>query len=89
MALERCFVFLQGPHGPFFDELSGALQAAGCRTLRVGFNAGDAKYWSHKESYLPYLGPAEGWPVFLNDLIVGPGFSQVGLMVGPRCQGSN
>ena len=33
MMQEKTFLFLQGPHGPFFDELSQALQAAGCRTF--------------------------------------------------------
>ncbi|MEM9249698.1 MAG: capsular biosynthesis protein [Pseudomonadota bacterium] len=57
----RSFLFLQGPHGPFFDALGAQLRAAGCTTWRVGFNAGDAAFWSHRSSYIPYDGAADTW----------------------------
>ena len=35
----RTFLFLQGPHGPFFQRLGKMLRAAGADVWRVGFNA--------------------------------------------------
>ena len=37
----KVFLFLQGPHGPFFYQLSKILHASGARVLKVGFNRGD------------------------------------------------
>ena len=41
----RTFLFLQGPHGPFFRQLGAALTATGAKTWRVGFNQGDQAFW--------------------------------------------
>ncbi|MEO1491049.1 MAG: capsule biosynthesis protein CapA [Pseudomonadota bacterium] len=45
-ATGRHFLFLQGPHGPFFHLLAGALAAAGADVQRVAFNAADEREWS-------------------------------------------
>lgn len=58
----RVFLFLQGPHGPFFHSLGKMLRAAGCSVWRVGFNAGDRAFWFDPPSYLPYRGTVEDWP---------------------------
>jgi capsular polysaccharide export protein len=58
----RVFLFLQGPHGPFFSGLGNMLRAAGCQVWRVGFNAGDRAFWFHPASYVPYRGTPEDWP---------------------------
>ncbi|MDE4131797.1 hypothetical protein PXK00_01650, partial [Phaeobacter sp. QD34_3] len=55
----RRFLFLQGPHGPFFNGLGKMLRAAGCAVWRVGFNAGDSTFWRHRDSYIPYRGSPE------------------------------
>lgn len=60
--LSRNFLFLQGPHGPFFNALAWMLRTAGASVWRVGFNAGDRAFWHHKESYIPYRGSADAWP---------------------------
>ena len=57
----RRFLFLQGPHGPFFHRLSHMLRAAGAQTWRVGFNAGDRAFWFTPSTYIPYRGTAEDW----------------------------
>ncbi|MEX0287386.1 MAG: capsule biosynthesis protein [Paracoccaceae bacterium] len=57
----RVFLFLQGPHGPYFHSLGKMLRAAGCTVWRVGFNAGDRAFWFHTQSYLPYRGTPEDW----------------------------
>ncbi len=58
----RVFVFLQGPHGPFFDALARLLREAGAETLRVGFNAGDRAFWRFRAGYVPYRGTPADWP---------------------------
>ena len=58
----RVFVFLQGPHGPFFNALGRMLRTAGAQVWRVGFNAGDRAFWFHTQSYLPYRGAPDDWP---------------------------
>jgi capsular polysaccharide export protein len=57
----RVFLFLQGPHGPFFNRLGKMLRAAGADVWRVGFNAGDRAFWFHPSSYIPYRGGADTW----------------------------
>ena len=58
----RVFLFLQGPHGPFFHRLGRMLRMAGAEVWRVGFNAGDAAFWFHKASYIPFTGGQDDWP---------------------------
>ncbi|MCB1337673.1 MAG: capsular biosynthesis protein [Maritimibacter sp.] len=59
---DRVFLFLQGPHGPFFRQLARMLRAAGATCWRVGFNKGDEAFWSDAASYLPFADPPETWP---------------------------
>ncbi|AXX97334.1 capsule biosynthesis protein [Profundibacter amoris] len=59
---DRCFLFLQGPHGPFFNRLGKMLRTAGAQVWRVGFNAGDRAFWSDKSSYIAFEEPQENWP---------------------------
>ena len=56
------FLFLQGPHGPFFHRLGRMLQAAGAQVWRVGFNRGDRAFWPTSASYIPFRGRPEDWP---------------------------
>ncbi|MCI2398575.1 capsular biosynthesis protein [Aliiroseovarius subalbicans] len=58
----RRFLFLQGPHGPFFWRLGKMLRAAGAQVWRVGFNQGDRAFWHDAASYLPYTDLPEAWP---------------------------
>ena len=46
----RSFLFLQGPHGPFFNGLARQLRKAGAETIRLGFNSADALFW-HGAAY--------------------------------------
>ena len=57
----RVFLFLQGPHGPFFNRLGKMLRAAGADVWRVGFNTGDRAFWFHPRSYIPYRGASIDW----------------------------
>ena len=58
----RRFLFLQGPHGPFFHRLAKMLRAAGGEIWRVGFNAGDRAFWFGAPGYIPFRGTIEDWP---------------------------
>ncbi|KAA8616128.1 capsule biosynthesis protein [Salipiger aestuarii] len=58
----RVFLFLQGPHGPFFHQLGAMLRRAGATVWRVGFNAGDRAFWFHAGSYIPFDAAQESWP---------------------------
>jgi len=58
---QRHFVFLQGPHGPFFASLAKRFIAAGHRVSRVTFNAGDAAFWRRLPDAVDYQGDISGW----------------------------
>ncbi len=73
----RSFLFLQGPHGPFFHQLGRMLRAAGAATWRVGFNSGDDAFWFHRDSFIPYTGTAEGWPEACASLIEAQGVTDL------------
>ncbi|WP_299557722.1 capsular biosynthesis protein [uncultured Sulfitobacter sp.] len=66
---DRVFLFLQGPHGPFFNRLGKMLRAAGAQVWRVGFNAGDRAFWFHPNTYIPYRGTAEDWIATFRGLV--------------------
>ncbi len=73
----RVFLFLQGPHGPFFDDLAKALRAAGHGALHIGFNAGDAHYWSHAADYTGYTAPMAAFADYLSAFIEEYGVSDL------------
>ena len=58
----HCFVFLQGPHGPFFAQLAKMLRHAGARCIRVGFNRGDQAFWSTMSDYIAFRHDHSAWP---------------------------
>ncbi|MFN4058081.1 MAG: capsule biosynthesis protein [Roseinatronobacter sp.] len=57
----RRFLFLQGPHGPFFYRLAQMLRRTGAQVWRVGFNQGDAVFWPDKDSFIPFTEKLEDW----------------------------
>ncbi len=58
---DRRFLFLQGPHGPFFRALAAALTKAGATVHRVGFNRGDELFW-RRDNYIAFRDSADRWP---------------------------
>lgn len=52
---------LQGPHGPFFAQLGEKLEKTGAQVFRVGFNAGDARFWPNQDTYIPFTGDPDEW----------------------------
>jgi capsular polysaccharide export protein len=58
---KRSFLFLQGPHGPFFAELAARLSETGAMCWRVAFNAGDASRWPDRDHLLRFDAPSDQW----------------------------
>jgi capsular polysaccharide export protein len=66
---DRSFLFLQGPHGPFFGQLGRMLRAAGARTWRVGFNKGDEAFWPEAQTYIRFDQAGAHWPERIASLL--------------------
>lgn len=75
----RRFLFLQGPHGPFFDRLRRMLRDAGAQVWRVGFNMGDAIFWRDKGSYIPFTGTPQEWREFCDAVLEQHGITDLAL----------
>ncbi len=73
----RVFLFLQGPHGPFFSSLGHMLRKSGAEIWRVGFNAGDQAFWRDRASFVPYRGDVSDWPDTFSDLIAKKGVTDI------------
>lgn len=76
---DRRFLFLQGPHGPFFHRLAAMLRAAGAQVWRVGFNAGDRAFWFGAPGYIPYRGTPEDWDGAFRALVAEHGITDIAL----------
>jgi capsular polysaccharide export protein len=76
-AASRCFLFLQGPHGPFFNGLGRMLRAAGAQVWRVSFNRGDDAFWFHRDSLIRYTDPPDRWPDAFRGLIEARGVTDI------------
>ncbi|WP_281983937.1 capsule biosynthesis protein [Thalassorhabdomicrobium marinisediminis] len=73
----KSFLFLQGPHGPFFHRLGKMLRAAGAKVQRVGFNAGDRAFWFGGAGYIPYRGTPDNWPATFRGLVAEHGITDI------------
>lgn len=65
----RAFLFLQGPHGPFFSRLAEMMANAGAQIWRVGFNRGDQAFWPDTSTYLPFTESSEAWSEHVANLL--------------------
>nr|WP_040614988.1 capsular biosynthesis protein [Oceanicola granulosus] len=73
----RRFLFLQGPHGPFFHRLGKMLGRAGAEVWRVGFNAGDRAFWFTPSSYIPFRGTPGEWPETFRAIVADKGITDI------------
>jgi capsular polysaccharide export protein len=73
----RTFLFLQGPHGPFFGALARALTATGARCLRAGFTLGDRVFWPRALPYVPHREGADAWPAHLAAILDREGVTDI------------
>lgn len=71
----RSFLFLQGPHGPFFSMLAQALRNCGHNALRINLNGGDKVDWPGPAT--DYRGTFRAWPLFFDDFIVNHGVTDL------------
>ena len=69
MTNKRTFLFLQGPHGPFFRQLAKMLRKTGADVWRVGFNAGDQAFWWPAPGYIPFRGGQDAWSGTLDQIL--------------------
>ncbi len=74
---QRTFLFLQGPHGPFFARLGDMLKRTGASVWRVGFNAGDALFWRDKDSYIAFNGTQTDWRPTFRNLVAEKGVTDI------------
>lgn len=74
---KKSFLFLQGPHGPFFGLLGRSLMAAGHDVRKVGFNRGDRFFWPRALPYTAYTGDKTGWGEALSALITAHGITDI------------
>ena len=77
MPQPKAYLFLQGPHGPFFRQLGRMLRKAGATVWRVGFNAGDAAFWGRDPGYIPFQDAPEAWPEALAAIIKERGITDI------------
>lgn len=62
----KSFVFLQGPHGPFFYELSKSIAASGAQVTKIGFNEGDRFFWRNRKNFVAFTDAMEGWADYID-----------------------
>ncbi|WP_088183234.1 capsule biosynthesis protein [Sphingobium sp. Z007] len=74
-ASTRTFLFLQGPHGPYFAMLADALRKRGHVALRININGGDKIDWPGEAS--DYRGTFRNWPLFFDDFVVNHGVTDL------------
>ncbi len=74
---KRHFLFLQGPHGPFFFRLGRMLRAAGADVTRIGFNAGDSFFAFRDPGFVAFTGTPGEWPDKLSDLLDARGITDI------------
>ena len=74
---QRKFLFLQGPHGPFFSQLAAKITATGAEVARIGFNRGDAAFWPLNAGFKPFRGKLDEWPAFLEAYLENNGFTDI------------
>jgi capsular polysaccharide export protein len=72
----RTFLFLQGPHGPYFAMLAQALRVRGHVALRININGGDKVDWPG-EGATDYRGTFRAWPLFFDDFIARHGVTDL------------
>ena len=74
---DHIYLFLQGPHGPFFHRLGKMLTAAGARVWRVGFNRGDRAFWPGTASYIPFKGNSDTWDPAFRRIVASKGITDL------------
>jgi capsular polysaccharide export protein len=74
---DRRFLFLQGPHGPFYASLARVLAAAGVPSWRVGFNAGDRLFWRDSARFIAHRDGIAAWETAFGRILGAHGITDV------------
>lgn len=61
------YLLLQGPMGPFFNDVAMWLETLGRKTVNVVFNGGD-RFYCRERNYLTYQQTAHEFPGWLKDI---------------------
>ncbi|MBY8977721.1 capsule biosynthesis protein CapA [Rhodobacteraceae bacterium NNCM2] len=61
----RVFLFLQGPHGPFFRRLAEAVEARGARVRRIILNRAEEAEWGRNLPATRFTGPDDTFEEWL------------------------
>lgn len=77
--MTRTFLFLQGPHGPFFRRLALGLRAEGHSVLKVGLCRADDREWGGAGPYQPFTGRQADFGDWLDQLIAERGATDLAL----------
>ncbi|HYN39443.1 MAG TPA: hypothetical protein VES39_09330, partial [Rhodospirillales bacterium] len=64
--MKRSFLFLQGPHGPFFRRLGDRLRALGHDVARVNLCGGDVVDWPTRQAVL-FRDTSDAWAEWVAD----------------------
>lgn len=75
--MNRRFLFLQGPHGPFFAALARSLMVAGAEVGRIGFTLGDRVFWHGLPGFEKFEGTPDEWANALRARIEQDGISDL------------
>lgn len=62
---------------PIFQSLAKMIAKSGARCFRIGFNAGDAFFWSDKKTFIPFTDPRENWPQFFQETLDARGITDI------------
>ncbi len=75
--MDRKFLFLQGPHGPFFASLAMTLLSAGVEVDRVLFNRGDALFWPNTLPKKEYTGASKEFGDWISSRLTGDNVTDI------------
>ncbi len=76
-------MFLQGPGGSFFNDLSATLDRSGHTTSRINVCAGDWLLWKQNNAY-NFRGKFADWSAFLEDYLAKHGVTDIVLFSDSR-----
>ncbi len=79
----RHFLFLQGPGGRFFHQLSQKLESKNISVSRINVCAGDYIFWS-RDKVVNYRGRLESWESYLRSYIFSHGVTDIVLFSDSR-----
>ena len=66
---DQNILFLQGPMGRFFRDLSHAFQKKGANTFTIGFNMGDY-FFADKANFTAFKDTPEAWTNFIRKFLI-------------------